>query len=103
MGLLLFKKVFADAIRSGAKATTLRRWDRARCKAGQRVYAPGVGYLRVLEVAAVRLSSLTRADARADGFASLAGLRKALRELYDPAHRTRSLWRVGFEYLGPDS
>lgn len=101
MGLLLFKKVFADAIRSGAKTTTLRRWHRPRCKPGQRVYSPGVGYMRVLEVSRVALSSLTVADAHADGFDSLTALRKTLREFYPPGERTRPLWRVRFEYVGP--
>ena len=99
MGLLLFKKVFAEPIREGLKTTTLRRWDRPRCRAGQRVFAPGVGYLQVLDVKQVKLKDLVRDDARADGFASLAALRRALREMYDARQRGRPLWRVRFRWL----
>ena len=102
MGLLLFKKVFADAIRCGEKTTTLRRWDRARCQVGQRVFSPGVGYLRVTEVGQVRLGSLRAADARADGFATVKALRLALAGMYDADKTKRPLWRVRFVYDGVD-
>ena len=101
MGLLLFKKVFAEAIVSGGKTTTLRRWDRARCRAGQRVFAPGVGYLRVRSVERVRLAGLSREDARADGFGSVRSLRRTLAGMYSGAGRAKPLWRVEFEFEGP--
>jgi hypothetical protein len=77
MGLLLFKKMFADAIRSGRKRTTIRRWDRARVSAGQTVFCPGLGYLRVEAIEPVEWNELCEADAIADGFATL-------REMEDP-------------------
>lgn len=101
MGLLLFKKVFADAIRAGTKTTTLRRWSHARCRAGQRVFAPGIGYLAVTDVGRVRLKDLRLSDATADGFPSLRALKRTLRDLYPerPTGR-KSLYRVRFEWTG---
>jgi hypothetical protein len=98
MGLLFFKHRFAEAIVTGRKTTTLRRWTRPRCRAGQRVLAPGIGYLRVGRVERVRLSQLRRVDAVADGFASLVELRNVLRELY--GNDERPLWRVEFVWEG---
>lgn len=98
MGLLLFKKVFAGPIVAGTKTTTLRRWNRPRCRAGQRVYAPGIGYLRVTAVQQIPLSSLTTADARSDGFGSVTALRKTLRSLYSPGQSRRPLFKVSFVF-----
>lgn len=100
MGLLLFKKVFAGAIRSGEKTTTLRYWDRARVKVGQRVFSPGVGYMRVTSVGEVKLAELTAADAMADGFGSVAALKTALGGMYSGEAKRKPLWRVAFVYEG---
>lgn len=99
--MLFFKGVFADAIRSGRKTTTLRRWERARCSAGQTVFAPGVGYLRVTAVDTVALDALTEPDAHADGFATLAELRATLCEIYPElagADPRALLYRVSFVF-----
>jgi hypothetical protein len=99
MGQLLFKKCFWEPIRSGTKRTTLRRWDRPRVRAGERAFSPGLGWLAIVAVDEVAdLSTLTDADARADGFASRDELLNALLSIY-PNHETdgRRWFRVGFE------
>ena len=61
--MLLFKKKFMAAIRSGEKTQTIRLWNACRMKSGQRSYIPGAGYIRVLEVVPVDIDQLTDADA----------------------------------------
>lgn len=80
--MLLFKKVFWDAVRRGEKRTTLRRWRHPRVRAGSRAFAPGVGWLWIESVDIVRLCDLTPQDARDDGFASRSKLRTAMRAMY---------------------
>jgi hypothetical protein len=88
MGQLLFKKVFWAAVRGGTKRTTIRRWATPRVKPGQRAWSPGVGWLVVESVERVaRLDQLSDADATADGFASAAEMRAALRAIYPQAAR----------------
>jgi hypothetical protein len=99
MGLLLFKKVFAQPIVTGQKTTTLRRWDRPRCRPGQRVFAPGVGYLQVTEVQQVLLKNLSDHDAQQDGFPTTRALRATLKSLYGSL-RNQKLYRVRFHFLG---
>lgn len=99
MGLLLFKKVFAEAILSGRKTTTLRRWERPRCRAGQRILAPGVGYLMVTAVEEVRLKDLSDQDAQQDGFPTTRELRATLKQLYGSLRTNvggKRLYRVRF-------
>ena len=76
--MLLFKKKFMAAIRSGEKTQTIRLWKVCRMKSGQRSYIPGAGYIRVLSVEPVELAALTDDDARPDGFASADALRHEL-------------------------
>ena len=40
--MLLFKKKFLAAIRSGRKTQTIRLWKHQRMRSGQRSYIPGV-------------------------------------------------------------
>ena len=80
--MLLFKKKFLDAIRSGEKTQTVRLWKACRFRNGQRSYIPGVGYIRILDVARVRLEELTDEDARLDGFPSAEALLAEIRTLY---------------------
>jgi hypothetical protein len=99
--MLLFKRKFREAIRSGTKTQTIRLWRRQIVRAGDVHFAPGVGYLRVLAVGQVTLDELTEEDARADGFASLTALRAELQRLYGAAaERDRRCYRIAFEYLG---
>lgn len=80
--MLLFKKKFLPAIRSGEKTQTIRLWSVCRMKAGQRSYIPGAGYIRVISVEPVELPSLSDEDARPDGFATADDLRGELATLY---------------------
>lgn len=97
MGQLFFKKPLQDAVLTGRKVTTIRRWDRPRVRAGGRAWAPGVGWLAIGAVEPVVLSDLTAADAAADGFDSLAAMRAVLREIYPDAGGDGKRWfRVRF-------
>lgn len=80
--MLLFKKRFLPAIRSGEKTQTIRLWKHRFMRAGQRSYIPGVGHIRITAVEEVRLEDLTDADALPDGFASANELRDELTRLY---------------------
>jgi hypothetical protein len=80
--MLLFKKKFLDAIRSGEKTQTIRLWKHRMMRAGQRSYIPGVGYIRIQSVDTVDVDALTDADAIPDGFASAAALQQELRTIY---------------------
>ena len=101
--MLLFKKHFLQAIRDGRKTQTIRLWKHRRMRAGQQSYIPGVGYIRVSEVAEVRLGELTDADALPDGFETADALRAELDRLY-PAELAAGYraYRVDFELLPRD-
>jgi hypothetical protein len=98
MPQLLFKKEFFDAIRRGRKTTTLRRWKSCWMQPGSRVHSPRLGWLRIVSVDPAKLEKLTKSDARADGFASLAQLRQALQRFYpDQKHDGKQWYRVVFQ------
>ena len=80
--MLLFKKKFLPAIRSGQKTQTIRLWKHRRMRTGQRSYIPGVGPIRLIAVDRVELAQLTDADARPDGFDSADLLRAEIAQLY---------------------
>jgi hypothetical protein len=80
--MLLFKKRFLPAIRSGQKTQTIRLWKYRRMRPGQRSYIPGAGYIRITAVHEVELDQLTDDDARPDGFATAADLRAEIARLY---------------------
>jgi hypothetical protein len=80
--MLLFKKKFLPAIRSGEKTQTIRLWKFRHMRAGQRSYIPGIGHIRILTVEPVDVDALTDADAIPDGFASAAELQNELRTIY---------------------
>jgi hypothetical protein len=80
--MLLFKKKFLAAIRSGEKTQTIRFWKHRRMRPGQRSYIPGAGYIHIDRVDEVHLAELTDEDARRDGFDSADALRTELAELY---------------------
>ncbi len=98
--MLLFKKRFLPAIRSGQKTQTIRLWRYRRMRAGQRSYIPGAGYIRVTAVDEVQLADLTDADARPDGFETAAALRAEIAALYPQqlaaGHRA---YRIVFELI----
>lgn len=101
--MLLFKKKFLDAIRSGQKTQTVRLWKWRKMKPGQRSYIPGAGYIQIAAVDEVALDQLTDDDARLDGFDSAAALRQEIEQLYPEqlaaGHRA---FRIRFTLLAPD-
>ena len=99
--MLLMKKQFFEAIRTGRKTTTLRYWRRAIVAAGSVHNIRGLGRIRIDRVRAVRLRDLTAADARADGFETLAALKRALREMYPGGGPSspRRLYHIHFTFL----
>jgi len=100
--MLLMKKIFFPAIRSGAKTTTLRYWRRPNVRHGSIHRVPGLGRIRIEEVACVQAAALTAADARSDGFADLPELLSALAGMYPRLQRQgRRLYRIRFSLLPP--
>jgi len=96
--MLLFKKRFLPAIRSGQKTQTIRLWKHRYMRSGQRSYIPGVGHIRITAVEEVRLEDLTDADAVPDGFASASELRDELARLYpDRIAAGYRAFRIRFE------
>lgn len=100
--MLLFKKKFLPAIRTGEKVQTVRLWPYPRMRAGQRSYIPGAGYILIDAVDEVQLADLSDGDAQLDGFPSAAALRREIRDIYadqlKSGHRT---FRVRFHLLPP--
>ena len=95
--MLLFKRKFLDAIRSGEKTQTLRNWKNVRIRAGQKDVIPGVGPIRIDSVEKVSLDDLTDDDAIPDGFPSLDALKKELRDIYGEG--TGNFYRIRFHLL----
>lgn len=85
------------AIRAGEVDVAFRRWERPRVKVGTRMRT-AVGLVEVTSVDRVPVSSLTAADARRAGAASLAALRHGL----DRLHPDRPVYRIGLRYAGVD-
>jgi hypothetical protein len=101
--MLLFKKKFLDAIRSGLKTQTIRLWKYRRMRPGQRSYIPGAGYIRLKQVEEVQLEALTDDDARPDGFETADQLRGEIARLY-PRELTDGYraYRIAFTLLPPE-
>ncbi len=98
--MLLFKKKFLAAIRSGEKTQTIRLWKRRQLRAAQASYVPGVGYIHIEAVDRVELDTLTDADAVPDGFPSADALRSEIAALYPPPWRDGAgLYRVKFRVM----
>lgn len=99
--MLLFKKKFLPAIRSGEKTQTIRLWKWRQMRAGQRSYIPGAGYVRIDHVDEVRIDDLTDADAVPDGFATADALRKELLDIYgDKLAAGYKAFRIVFHVTG---
>jgi hypothetical protein len=97
MPQILFKREFHDAIRSGRKTTTLRRWKSCRLAEGDLATCPGIGTLRIKNCREVQLKQLNDSDAVADGFESLAQLLAVLKKLYPKAKADGKQWyRIAF-------
>jgi hypothetical protein len=98
--MLLFKKKFLPAIRSGEKTQTIRLWKFRHMRAGQRSYIPGVGSIRITAVEPVDIDALTDADAVPDGFASASALQHELRTIYGEKLATgHKAFRIAFERM----
>jgi hypothetical protein len=80
--MLLFKKKFLPAIRSGEKTQTIRLWKFRHMRAGQGSYIPGIGRIRIISIEPVDIDALTDSDAIPDGFDSAAALQNELRTIY---------------------
>jgi hypothetical protein len=85
------------AIRAGDVDVAFRRWERPRVKVGTRMRT-AVGLVEITSVDRVPVRSLTAADARRAGAASLSALRDGLERL----HSDRPVYRIGLRYAGVD-
>ncbi|MFI5909894.1 hypothetical protein [Dactylosporangium sp. NPDC051541] len=85
------------AIRAGTVDVAFRRWERPRVKVGTRMRT-AVGLVEITSVERVAVSSLSAADARRAGAASLVALRQGL----DRVHPERPVYRVGLRFAGED-
>ena len=101
--MLLFKKKFLPAIRSGQKTQTIRLWKYRRMRPGQRSYIPGIGYIRIEAVDEVQLDALTDEDARPDGFETADQLREEIARLYpQQLAGGHQAYRVGFRMMNDE-
>jgi hypothetical protein len=80
--MLLFKKKFLPAIRSGEKTQTIRLWKFRHMRSGQKSYIPGIGRIHITSVEPVEIDALTDADAVPDGFPTAEALKTELRTIY---------------------
>ncbi|HVT29397.1 MAG TPA: ASCH domain-containing protein [Lacipirellulaceae bacterium] len=98
--MLLFKKKFLPAIRSGEKTQTIRLWKFRHMRSGQRSYIPGIGHIRITSVEPVDIDSLTDDDAIPDGFPDAAALKSELRTIYgDKLAQGYQAFRITFECM----
>lgn len=98
--MLLFKKKFLAAIRSGEKTQTIRLWPWRRMRTGQRSYIPGVGYIQIDKVEQVQLEKLTDEDAVPDGFETADALRAEINAIYsEKVAAGYQAFRVAFHIL----
>jgi hypothetical protein len=97
MSQLFFKKQYQDAIRAGAKCTTIRRWDRPMVRPGRRAFSPGLGWLNIDSVDLIQFEQLDEADACADGFSTAFEMKRSLAEIY-PKHESdgKQWFRIRF-------
>ena len=96
--MLLFKKKYLAAIRSGEKTQTIRLWRWRMMRIGQKSYIPGIGHIRIDSVEEIRLEELTDEDAVPDGFANADELRDELQTIYaDKLAEGYSAFRVTFQ------
>ncbi len=97
------KKIFFDAIRSGAKTATLRYWRSPRVRVNTVHRVPGLGRVRIEDVRNVEFSQLTDHDAQVDGFHNLSDLCKAMDKLYPNESRGgRELYQIRFTFIPTD-
>jgi hypothetical protein len=93
---VLFRRRSLDGIRAGEITLAFRRWDRPRARAGGRQRTL-VGELAIDSVEPVARRSITAADARRAGHASL---KELLGEL--DARGDAQIWRIELHWAGED-
>jgi hypothetical protein len=93
---MLFRPSILKGIAAGTVTRTYRRWDRPRVRPGGRQRTPA-GVIAFDAVEPVERASLTDADARAAGLASL----DELLELVD-RRSTGEIYRIDLHLAGPD-
>jgi len=101
--MLFMKKKYFEAIRAGRKTMTIRYWRRRLVRPGQVCRVRGLGRLRIESIEPVKLAGLTDEHAAAEGFDSVAQLRRELLGLYpalaEEAPAGRQLFAIRFTYL----
>src|SRR5690349_20728775 len=97
LGVVQMRPAELAAIRAGEVDLAFRRWERPRVMVGTRMRT-AVGLVEITSVDRVPVRSLTAADARRAGAASLAALRQGL----DRLHSDRPVYRIGLRYAGDD-
>jgi hypothetical protein len=85
-----------ERIKAGEVTLAFRRWDRARARAGGR-QRTALGELRIDSVERVARSKISKEDAQAAGYHSLAAL---LREL--DSRGRNPIWRIELHWAGED-
>jgi hypothetical protein len=93
---VLFRRRSLDGIRAGEITLAFRRWDRPRARAGGRQRTV-IGELAIDSVEPVARRSITAADARRAGHASL---KELLGEL--DARGDAQIWRIELHWAGED-
>ena len=101
--MLFVRKEYFEAIRSGAKTTTLRFWRWPTVRPGSVHTVRGLGRVRIHSVEPLQPEDLTDDHARRDGFEDLAELHAALERHYPADKRnSRKLFLVRFEFIQDD-
>ncbi|MGN6368192.1 MAG: ASCH domain-containing protein [Phycisphaerae bacterium] len=105
--MLLLKRHLVDLVRRGKKRQTIRLWTKPLLRPGQISYTPGLGKMKITAVDLLpSLNALTEADARADGFDSLAALKNEIKKIYGPnisqilntPRPARRIYRIQFQW-----
>jgi len=94
---VLFEQRFWPGIAEGSITLTFRRWRTPRAVAGHRHRVAGGGMIEIDAVTVVSPDSITDADARAAGYASVGALLDDLRGAEE-----LPLYRVAFQHAGAD-
>ena len=93
---MLFRRETLDGIASGKVTLAFRRWKRPTVKAGGRVRT-AAGVVRIGRIDVVDAAGVTRRDAVAAGFATLAGLK----EMLGPDNGDQ-VYRIELDGIEPD-
>ena len=95
----MFKQPFHQAIAAGQCTLTFRHWKKPQARPGGVYKIYPIGLIRVNAVETCRSDEISERDARQSGFESLQELLAYLEPFQSP---DAILYRVAFEYTGPD-